>query len=415
MNDEGGMQTQGRKGAKKQGQCNCKAPLCACASLLEISALCLFCFGPWFVQPATGAEAGAVAIASVEATAKSWPLGRGNALAEGVAKTTLPEKPEVVWKVTVEKGAFDGTPVIAEGVVYLGDMDGKVYAWKLTDGKEIWSRKFESGFIASPALRDGLLFIGDIDGKFYALDTKTGEPKWTFAAEGEIDNGANFWRDNVLFGSQDANLYCLNAESGKLVWKFAIQDQIRCMPTVVGDRSFVAGCDSTLHIIDLTQGKEAASVPIEAPTGVTPAVLGENVYFGTEGGAFFAVDWKEAKVTWKAEDKGSSQPYRSAPAVQDGIVVVGSRSRSVQAFASKTGDERWSFATKQRIDSSPVIVGERVFVGAADGRLYALNLKDGKQTWEYQATGGFTGSPAVADGKLVIATDRGVVYCFGAK
>ena len=62
-----------------------------------------------------------------------------------------------------------------------------------------------------------------------------------------------------------------------------------------------------------------------------------------------------------------------------------------------------------------MIVGSRVFVGAADGRLYALDLKDGKQMWEYQATGGFTGSPAVADGKLVIATDRGVVYCFGAK
>jgi outer membrane protein assembly factor BamB len=187
------------------------------------------------------------------------------------------------------------------------------------------------------------------------------------------------------------------------------------MPTVVGDRSFVAGCDSSLHIIDLAEGKEAASVPIEAPTGVTPAVLGDNVYFGTEGGAFFAINWKEARVIWKAEDKASSQPYRSSPAVQEGIVTVGSRSRRIEAFDPATGKELWTFATKQRIDSSPVIVGNRLYVGAADGRLYSLDLKTGKQSFEYQATGGFTGSPAVADGKLVIATDRGVVYCFGAK
>ena len=51
----------------------------------------------------------------------------------------------------------------------------------------------------------------------------------------------------------------------------------------------------------------------------------------------------------------------------------------VQAFDPKTGQELWSFATKQRVDSSPVIVGNRVFAGAADGRLYGLNLKDGKQ------------------------------------
>jgi outer membrane protein assembly factor BamB len=115
----------------------------------------------------------------VQQTAKTWPLGRGNALADGVAKTTLPEKPEVVWKVTIEKGAFDGTPVIADGVVYLGDMDGKVYAWNLADGKELWTYKVESGFIASPAIRGGLLYIGDLDGKFYAFDIKTGQPKWT--------------------------------------------------------------------------------------------------------------------------------------------------------------------------------------------------------------------------------------------
>ena len=347
--------------------------------------------------------------------ATSWPLGRGSTQADGVAKTELPDRPEVLWKVEVDKGAFEGTPVIAGGVVYLGDMDGKVYAWNLADGKERWTYKVESGFIAAPAIRGDLLYIGDIDGKFYALDIQTGQPKWTFAAGAEIDNGANFWQDNVLFGSQDANLYCLNAKSGELLWKYAIGDQIRCMPTVVGDRSFVAGCDSTLHIIDLVAGKEAAAVPIEAPTGVTPAVFQDNVYFGTEGGAMFAVNWKEAKVAWKAEDQGSSQPYRSAPAVQEGIVVVGSRNRRVLAFDPATGAELWSFATKQRIDSSPVIVGQRVFVGAADGRLYAIDLMTGKPLWEYQATGGFTGSPAVADGKLVIATDRGVVYCFGKK
>jgi eukaryotic-like serine/threonine-protein kinase len=404
--------TQRCKGALMQGK-RAKSFLCAFAPLREV--LCLAALAGCAPLQATDSDVAPSPAPLNESSAKAWPLGRGSALAEGVAKTTLPEKPQVVWKVTIEKGAFDGTPVIADGVVYLGDMDGKVYAWRLADGQEVWSRKFESGFIAAPALRGDLLYIGDIDGKFYALDIKTGEPKWSFAADSEIDNGANFWRENVLFGSQDANLYCLNATSGELVWKLAIQDQIRCMPTVVGDRSFVAGCDSTLHIIDLTQGKEAAAVPIEAPTGVTPAVLGDNVYFGTEGGAFFAVNWKEAKVTWKAEDKGSSQPYRSAPAVQEGIVVVGSRSRRVEAFDPKTGNELWSFATKQRIDSSPVIVANRVYIGAADGRLYSLDLKDGKELWEHQATGGFTGSPAVADGKLVIATDRGVVYCFGAK
>jgi FOG: WD40-like repeat len=353
---------------------------------------------------------------AVLVTAKSWPLFRGDTLASGVAKSTLPDKLQVVWTMKVAGGAFESTPAIADGVCYLADMDGKLYALNLADGKEIWNFKIDSGFIASPSVRGEFLYLGDIDGKFYAFNRKAGgQPKWTFQGDAQIDSGANFWKENLLFGSQDSNLYCLSAASGELVWKFAIQDQIRCMPTVVGDRSFVAGCDSMFHIVDLTQGKEVAAVPIEAPTGVTPAVLGDLVFFGTESGTLFGVNWKEAKIAWKIEDKASGQPMRGSPAVQEGILVVGTRSRRVQAHNPANGDEIWNFATKQRVDSSPVIVGQKVYVGAADGRLYALDLKTGKELWQYQAAGGFTGSPAVADGKLVIATDRGEVICLGAK
>jgi hypothetical protein len=50
-------------------------------------------------------------------TAKSWPLFRGDSLAQGVSPSALPAKPDVLWKITVEKGAFDGTPVIDGGIV----------------------------------------------------------------------------------------------------------------------------------------------------------------------------------------------------------------------------------------------------------------------------------------------------------
>ena len=148
---------------------------------------------------------------------------------------------------------------------------------------------------------------------------------------------------------------------------------------------------------------------------MTPAVRGDYVYFGTEGAAFFCVDWKQAKVVWTYEDKGRGQPFRSSPAVGETHVVVGGRNKRVQAFDPLTGEEKWVFLTKQRVDSSPVIVGKRVFVGSSDGRLYAIDLDQGTEVWKYETGGGLVGSPAVADGRLVIASDDGHVYCFGAK
>lgn len=351
-----------------------------------------------------------------KAAGRDWPIFRGDRIATGVAKGTLPDKLDVVWKFEVENGAFEGTPAILDGVVYIGDLDGEVHALDLKNGKKKWTYETDSGFIASAAVKDGLLYVGDFDGRLHCLDINSGKLKWAFETNAEIDACANFYKDKVVFGSQDATLYCLNAKTGKQAWKHEINDQIRCSATIAGNRTFVAGCDSLFHVIDLDKGDEVSSVPIEAPTMATPAGLGDHVFFGTEGGAFFCVNWKgDAKIVWTFADDRAGQPIRSSAAVSKDRVVFGSRSKKVYALNPADGKEVWRFATRQRVDSSPVIVGKRVFVGAADGRLYRLDLDSGDKQWEFEARGGFTGSPAVVDGRMVIATDRGVVYCFGAK
>ena len=345
----------------------------------------------------------------------AWPVFRGNPKSTGVASGQLPADLALLWEFPVKGGAFEGTAAIVDGVVYIGDLDGTMFALDLDTGKPRWQTKTDLGFIASPAVRDGRVYLGDFDGVFYCFDAKTGKVLWKLETDGEINSSANFYRQHVLVGSQDATLYCVDALTGKLVWKFAISDQIRCTPTIVEDRAFVAGCDSMLHIVDLTKGEDAAQVEIDAPTMVTPAVQGQQVFFGTEGGTIYAVNWRQAKVDWTFVPARNAQSVRSSPAVFDGLVVIGNRARQVQALDAKTGVEAWSFLARQRVDSSPVIVGDRVFVGSSDGRLYALELKTGKKVWEFEAGGGLTASPAVAQGRLVIASDDGVVYCFGKK
>ena len=55
----------------------------------------------------------------------------------------------------------------------------------------------------------------------------------------------------------------------------------------------VAGCDGKLHIIGLDDGQEIGAVEIDSPTGSTPAVQGDLLFFGTEGGTFYAIDWRD--------------------------------------------------------------------------------------------------------------------------
>ena len=345
--------------------------------------------------------------------AKSWPLFRGNRLATGVAETKLPVDLEMIWAYRVPNGAFEATPVIADGVCYIGDLDGTLHAINLADGTLKWQKKTESFcFAASPAFWDDRLYLGDIDGKFLCFDLK-GNVQWEFEAQAEISSSANFYQDKVLFGSQDATLYCLDTD-GKLVWKIEVDDQIRCSPTVVENRSFVAGCDGRLHIIDLKAGKELDSVAINAPTGVTPAVMGDHVFFGTEGGEVLCINWKQATVKWQFLDKRRRE-VRSSPAINQRMLVIGTRSKTVYGINPHDGTEVWTLLCKRAVDSSPVIVGDRVFVADTSGKVYVQDLLTGAGIWQKEMGGSFSGSPAVADGRVVIANDNGVVYCFGKR
>src|SRR5262245_33400480 len=58
---------------------------------------------------------------STVSTASDWSVFRGNATATGVADGSLPDNPQFLWKYTVPKGSFEATPIVVDGVVYIGD------------------------------------------------------------------------------------------------------------------------------------------------------------------------------------------------------------------------------------------------------------------------------------------------------
>ncbi len=341
-----------------------------------------------------------------------WPVFRGDPQGTGFTEITLPTELKVLWEHKVDNGAFESTAAIVDDVVYIGDLDGTLFALDLQSGEVKWEYKAEIGFVASPAVQNGRVFVGNLDGIFFCIDTE-GNELWRHESNGEIDAGANFYQDKVLYGSQDATLYCLDQETGDVVWQHQIDDQIRCSPTVVENRAFVAGCDGLLHIINLDDGTRADSVPIDSPTGVTPAVLGDVAYFGTEQAGFYAIDWKQAQVNWQFEDPDGATATRSNPAVTDGHVVFGARNRVVHSLTPENGEINWSFEARGPIDSSPVIAGDHVYIGASDKRMYVLKLSDGTLVSERELNGKIIGSPAVAGGCLIVATNRGVVYCLG--
>jgi outer membrane protein assembly factor BamB len=347
----------------------------------------------------------------------TWPVFRGNPHQTGVAAATLPDKLQVLWTFST-KDAIEGTPAIANGVVYVGSFDEHFYAIDLATGRERW--RYKAGAIKSPAaVRDGKVYVGNLDGVLHCVDATKGTKIWTFETPNqlEISSGVSFADGKLFFGCADESLYCLSRE-GKKLWTFRVQGgPVMATPAIAQNRTFVAGCDSTLHVLDATEGKELASVDLGSQIGATAAVVGDNLYVGTMSSTVLGVDWKQAKVNWTFEPEKTKQAFYSSPAVTEKLVVIGCRDKHVRALDRARGIEIWDFVAAGQVDCSPVVVGDRVVVGAKDrtGSLYLLDLAKGTQLAKIELDGAILGSPAVADGKLVIGTEKGTVYCLGSK
>ncbi|TWU06489.1 outer membrane protein assembly factor BamB family protein [Stieleria varia] len=87
------------------------------------------------------------------------------------------------------------------------------------DVKSKWTVTL-GGRLTSPVIADGLVYVAQIDEHtLHALDEQTGQSKWTFTAGARIDSPPTVYRGRVIFGGADGWVYCLNT-NGKLAWRY---------------------------------------------------------------------------------------------------------------------------------------------------------------------------------------------------
>ena len=68
------------------------------------------------------------------------------------------------------------SPVIVNGIVYVGSRDHNLYAIDAATGALLWNfTDFDNNWVSStPAVADGIVYIGGYRNKVYALDAMTG-------------------------------------------------------------------------------------------------------------------------------------------------------------------------------------------------------------------------------------------------
>jgi outer membrane protein assembly factor BamB len=138
-------------------------------------------------------------------------------------------------------GDLWSAPLFANGKVYVGSLDGNLYAVDPSTGNEEWRFSTGKGVVTRPELNSGTIYAGGFGGKLYAVDASTGKEKWSFKGESWIWSKPVINSGTLNVGDFEGNLYALDASSGDLKWKHALgHGAIRSAVAVSGSTIVVA-------------------------------------------------------------------------------------------------------------------------------------------------------------------------------
>lgn len=240
------------------------------------------------------------------------------------------------------------------------------------------------------------MYVGTLDGTLYALQRESGATVWTADVGDRIRSAVAVDGDHVYVGSENRTLYALDASSGDEVWVARFDAPVVAGPTLVDGRLLAVA--ETIRSFDPSTGTQQWTTPIRTATG-PPSSDGRQAFVGTNRG-ITAVDLATGRRTWQF---GTGTYVYPSPAVGDrgvyGIDVEG----NLYALATD-GSERWRHSFGDRVDCSPAVDGDRVYASGV-GSLWAFDPATGAVEWEHDLGNDvYWNSPIVTDDTVFVGT-----------
>ena len=194
---------------------------------------------------------------------------------------------DVIW-VYHASGSVKASPTLSDGILYFGDYSGHVQAVSESAGRRIWDSGSEGAllgsgtFYSTAAVMYGRVFLGNTDGRVYAYDAYTGRLDWA------VQTGAYVYGSpavtnapglgpTIYVGSYDGTFYALNARTGAIDWQFHPGGRISGSATIVGRVVYFADLAShRTYGLGISTGR----VVFQMDTGSFDPVIsdGVNIY-----------------------------------------------------------------------------------------------------------------------------------------
>lgn len=311
-------------------------------------------------------------------------------------------------------------PAIAAGRLYSANANGKLYAFDLKSGQQLWQQTFDLTISAAAGLNEQTLFAGTNKGEVLALNRNDGALQWRVTLSSEVLAPPAATAAQVIVRCVDGSVYALNAENGQQLWRYqgtvpALSLRGESTPVITGDNVLIGLASGRLVALSLYDGAVIWESSVVVPQGrtdlermvdvdATPLVADDTLYAVAYQGRVVALSRLTGAQQW-SRDLGSS----AGMALDEHHLYVVDDDDQLWALDRNSGASLWKTdRLKYRTLTAPAAVKDAVVVGDFEGYLHWLSLEDGHTIARHRVdSDGIRATPIVINDVLYVRSKSG--------
>jgi outer membrane protein assembly factor BamB len=273
--------------------------------------------------------------------------------------------------------------------------------------KVVWSRGIGSLIEFPAVVSDGVAYIGNYRGTIYAISMRFGKTIWKYDPPGgKMASSPAVVGDELVVHGMDGYVRVLDRRNGRLLRQIVIGSSIESSPVVRDGVDYFGAWNGTVYALDLRSGRLRWTHRAGYKITSSPSLAGNTLFIGDYGGRILALSAATGRLRWARSVNGR---VYGTPAVADGRVFVPSSTGGSLTAFSTGGSHLWSVHTGSYVYSSPAVWGGRVYFGSYNGLLYAVSAGTGARLWSIGAGGPISGAAVVVAGVVYAGSTYGTI------
>lgn len=231
------------------------------------------------------------------------------------------------------------SPAIHQGILYMGHNIGKMKAFDLSNGRQVWSEQEGQPYHSAPIVHQNLVIYGNVEGRLFARERLSGKLVYNIDLGASIESKPIIYSGRLLVHTRNHKVVCLDAVTGKILWAYK-----RSVPFI-----------TTLQRVS------------------RPEVKDNKVYVGFADGFLAAFSLEEGVLLWESKvvDGAKFIDIDTHPIFFSGKIVVGSQSGPLSIINPIGGmiERRLPY----NVARAPIIANGYLLVGTSEGELVRLD------------------------------------------